>query len=99
MTFMNKLLAYLGFCPSKESAQDFRVRNNTITSKQKEYRNAIIGGSCAGVVNGIIYSIGRGEFSWTFLILSVIVYPIAILTGLKMREKRKGPVEGVKGGD
>jgi len=34
MTFMNKLLTYLGFCPSKESAQDFRVRNNTITLKQ-----------------------------------------------------------------
>jgi len=34
MTFLNKLLAYLGFCPSKESAQRFRVRNNTITLKQ-----------------------------------------------------------------
>ncbi len=34
MTFMNKLLTYLGFCPSKESAQDFRVRNNTLTLKQ-----------------------------------------------------------------
>ena len=34
MTFMNKILTYLGFCPSKESAQDFGVRNNTITLKQ-----------------------------------------------------------------
>jgi len=34
MTFMKKLLTYLGFCPSKESAQRFRIRNNTITLKQ-----------------------------------------------------------------
>ncbi len=34
MTFLNKVLTYLGFCPSKESAQGFRVRNNTITFKQ-----------------------------------------------------------------
>lgn len=34
MTFIKKLLTYLGFCPSKESAQRFRVRNNTITLKQ-----------------------------------------------------------------
>jgi hypothetical protein len=27
----NKVLTYLGFCPSKESAQDFKVPNNTIT--------------------------------------------------------------------
>ena len=33
MTFMNKLLTYLGFCPSKESAQRFRVRNK-ITLEQ-----------------------------------------------------------------
>ena len=34
MMFVNKILTYLGFCPSKESAQDFKVRNNTITLKQ-----------------------------------------------------------------
>jgi len=34
MTFMNKLLTYLGFCPNKESAQGFRVRNNIISLKQ-----------------------------------------------------------------
>jgi len=34
MTFKDKLLTYLGFCPSKESAQRFRKRNNTITIKQ-----------------------------------------------------------------
>ena len=65
---------------------------------REEYRNAIIAGVCAGVVNAIIFSIILGEFSWTYLILSVIVYPIAILTGLKMREKRKGPVEDERGG-
>jgi hypothetical protein len=34
MTFLNKILTYLGFCPSKESAQGFKVRNNTLTLKQ-----------------------------------------------------------------
>ena len=34
MTFINKLLTYLGFCPSKESAQGFQVRSNTISLKQ-----------------------------------------------------------------
>ncbi len=34
MTFLNKLLTYLGFCPSKESAQRFKIRNNTLTLKQ-----------------------------------------------------------------
>ena len=29
MTFMNKLLTYLGFCPRKESARLFRISNNT----------------------------------------------------------------------
>ena len=96
MTFMNKLLTYLGFCPSKESAQRFRVRNNTITLKQKEYRNAIIAGVCAGVVSAIIFFIIQGYFSWTYLILSVILSPLALLVGLKMREKRKGPAKEVR---
>ena len=65
---------------------------------KKEYRNSIIAGVCAGVVSGIIYSIGRGEFSWTFLILSVILSPLALITGLKLREKRKGPVADERGG-
>ena len=34
MTLKNKLLTYLGFCPSKESAQGFRERNNTTSLKQ-----------------------------------------------------------------
>jgi len=34
MTFIDKLLTYLGFCPSKESAQHFRIGNKTITLKQ-----------------------------------------------------------------
>ena len=56
---------------------------------REEYRNTIIAGFFGGVVNAIIFSIIRGEFSWTFLILSVIVNPIALLTGHKMREKRE----------
>jgi hypothetical protein len=34
MTFKDKLLTYLGFCPRKESAQHFRIGNKTITLKQ-----------------------------------------------------------------
>ena len=60
---------------------------------REEYSNAIIAGFFGGVVNAIIFSIIRGSFSWTFLILSVIVNPIALLTGHKMREIREGPAE------
>ena len=60
----------------------------------RKYRNAIIGGIGGAVVNSIIFLIIRGYFSWTFLILSVILFPLALLVGLKMREKREGPVEG-----
>lgn len=58
---------------------------------RKEYRDAMIGGICGGVVSAIIFSIIRGQFSWTYLILSVILSPLALLTGLKMREKREEP--------
>ena len=34
MTLKNKLLTYLGFCPTKVSAQRFRVRDPTLTTKQ-----------------------------------------------------------------
>ncbi len=34
MTIKNKLLTYLGFCPTKVSAQHFRVRDPTLTTKQ-----------------------------------------------------------------
>ncbi len=34
MTFKNKLLTYLGFCPTKVSAQHFNVRNPALTTKQ-----------------------------------------------------------------
>jgi uncharacterized membrane protein len=61
---------------------------------RKEYRNAIIGGISGGVVSAIIFFIIQGYFSWTFLILSVILSPLALLVGLKMRKKREGPVEG-----
>ena len=54
-----------------------------------EYRNAIIVGVCVGVVNAIVFSIIRGQFSWTFLILGVIVNPFAFLIGLKMRASKE----------
>jgi len=34
MTLKNKILTYLGFCPTKASAQRFTVRDPTITTKQ-----------------------------------------------------------------
>ncbi len=34
MTIKNKLLTYLGFCPTKVSAQHFSVRDPTLTTKQ-----------------------------------------------------------------
>ena len=63
---------------------------------RKEYRDTIIGGFFGGVVSAIIFSIIRGQFSWTYLILNVILSPLALLVGLKMREKRKGPAEGAR---
>ena len=54
-----------------------------------EYRNAIIAGICGGVVNAIGFYIIRGQFSWTFLILGVIVFPFAFLIGLKMRARKE----------
>ena len=74
MTFMNKILTYLRFCPSKESAQSFRVRNIRITLKQKEYRDAIIGGIGGGVGSFILWYIVRREFAWTTLIIFPIGY-------------------------
>jgi len=56
---------------------------------KKEYRTAIIAGVFAGVTVTLIKRVMQGSFSWTFLILSVIVNPLAIITGLKMREKRE----------
>ncbi len=72
MTFINNLLTYLGFCPSKESAQGFRISNNTLTLKQKEYRDAIIGAIGGGVGSFILWYILRKEVAWAIL----IVYPI-----------------------
>jgi len=56
---------------------------------RKEYRNAIIGGIFGGVVNAILFSIIRGQFSWTFLIINVIVFPFALFIGLKMRDRKE----------
>ncbi len=57
MTLKNKLLTYLGFCPTKVSAQHFKVRNNTTTWIQKEYRDAIIRGIVSGISVGVLFTI------------------------------------------
>ena len=89
MTFRNKVLTYLGFCPSKESAQDFRVRNNTLTLKQKEYRDAIIRAIGAAVIGTIVLSLIQGRVAWTFLFTYTISSFILRLYSNKRREAKK----------
>ena len=38
MTFTKKVFTYLGFCPSKESAQHFRV-NNTVAKDARKWKH------------------------------------------------------------
>ncbi len=89
MTFMNKILTYLGFCPSKESAQDFGVRNNTLTLKQKEYRDVIISGISVGVLVTIGLYIIQGKVAWAFLFTYSISSFIFHLYLNKRREAKK----------
>ncbi len=90
MTFINNLLTYLGFCPTKVSAQDFNVRNNTISLKQKEYRDAIISGISVGVLGTIGLYIIQGKVAWAFLFTYTIFFPFAHLYFNKRREAKKG---------
>jgi Mg2+/Co2+ transporter CorB len=39
MTFTNKILVFLGFCPSKESAQRFSVKNNSLTTNANKWKS------------------------------------------------------------
>jgi hypothetical protein len=89
MMLRNRVLSYLGFCPSKESAQDFRVRNNKITLKQKEYKEAIIGGIGGGIGGTIVLYILRREVPWAFLFTYPIFYAPANLYFNKRREAKK----------
>ena len=89
MMFMNKLLSYLGFCPRKESAQDFKVRNNTLTLTQKEYRDAIIGGIGGGIGGTILIFIIQRRVAWAFLFTYLIFYPFVHLYFNKRREAKK----------
>ncbi len=90
MTVMNKILTYLGFCPSKESAQDFRVRNNTTTWILKEYRDVIISGISVGVLVTIGLYIIQGKVAWAFLFTYPIFSFILHLYLNKRREAKKG---------
>jgi len=38
MTYTNKLLTYLGFCPTKESAQRFKIKNTTINERTQNWK-------------------------------------------------------------
>ena len=55
---------------------------------KEKYRNAIIAGVCSGVTIGIISSIVRDQFSWTYLIVSTTLAPLALLIAHKLRERR-----------
>jgi len=90
MTLKDKLLTYLGFCPSKESAQDFGVRNNTLTLKHKEYREVIIRGISVGLLGTIVLSLLEGRIAWTFL----FIYPISrFLLHLYLDKRREAKKE------
>jgi len=73
MTFLNKLLTYLGFCPSKESAQGFRVRNNTITLEQSVVGVGFILIFILLVNASNIYASARENILWFFWGLASIV--------------------------
>ena len=89
MMLRNRVLSYLGFCPSKESAQDFRVRNNKITLKQKEYREAIIGGIGGGIGGTVLLYIIQGKVAWAYLFSFPIFTFILHLYLHKRREAKK----------
>jgi len=88
MTFIDKLLAYLGFCPSKESAQRFRMRNNTITLKQSVVGVGFILILLAGA--NIIYA-GTVTVDTILRLFSLIVggiiFVIVVVGGLLARTK------------
>ena len=60
---------------------------------RKEYRNAIIAGIGVAVVNTIIQFTIRGQFSWTFVIISSVVYPFAYLIGLRLHKRKEAKKE------
>jgi hypothetical protein len=95
MTFMNKLLTYLGFCPSKESAQGFRVRNNTLTLKRKEYRDAIIRVVVGAIGGTILISIIQRRVAWAFL-FTYLIFGIFIRFIHLYLNKRRGAVRAQK---
>jgi len=89
MTFMNKLLTYLGFCPSKESAQGFRVRNNTISLKQ-----GVVGLGFSLILILLVSNIYTGVMTVDAVLrlFSIIVFCVimAILVGgLIVREMKR----------
>ena len=93
MTLKNKLLTYLGFCPSKESAQDFRVRNNTITSIQKEYRDAIIRVIAGAIVGTIVLSLIQGKVAWSFLFTYLIFGSFIRFIQFYLKKRREAKKE------
>jgi len=80
MTFINKILTYLGFCPSKESAQRFRIRDNTISLKQ-----GVVGAGFILILILLVNNIYAGVVTadiisrlFSLIVLGIILVIIAI---------------------
>ena len=46
------------------------------------------------MVNTILKFTIRGQFSWTFVIFSSVVYPFAFLIGLRLYKRKEAKKEG-----
>jgi hypothetical protein len=92
MTLKNKLLTYLGFCPSKESAQNFRERNNTTSLKQ-----SVVGAGFILIVILLVNNIYAGVVTadiisrlFSLIVLGILLAIVAI-GGLILNAIKAGP--------
>ena len=90
MTLKNKLLTYLGFCPSKESAQRFRMINNTGTLKKSVVGVGFILFFMLLVNVSNIFAGPKtiDRILWSFgAIIASIIFVIVMVGGLKVRAR------------
>ncbi len=60
---------------------------------RKEYRDAIIAGIVVAVLSTILKFILQGQFSWTFLIITSVVYPFGHLIGSRLYKRLEAKKE------
>jgi hypothetical protein len=89
---MNKLLSYLGFCPSKESAQRFNTRDNIISLKQ-----SVIGVGFILILILLVNNIYAGVVTadiisrlFSLIVLGILLAIVAI-GGLILNAIKAGP--------